>query len=380
MQSAPTAPLSSAVGLYVHLPWCVRKCPYCDFNSHPLHGTLDEDGYLDALRTDLGQNLPADARVDSVFFGGGTPSLFSPHTFEVLLNDLDVRLAPGAEITMEANPGTTEHHNLADYRAAGINRLSLGAQSFSDSQLRQLGRIHTAADTVESFETARAAGFENINIDLMYGLPRQPSAAAIADLICALELAPEHISWYQLTIEPRTQFAQHPPVLATESAIEEMEVRCRERLAIAGYQRYEVSAYAQPGHASRHNLNYWTFGDYYGVGAGAHGKLSSVNHKPHRVVRTRKPRQPRLYLKDPATTTSTPVSAAELTFEFMLNALRLRNGVSFDCFNERTGLPTQGLQPLWSQLVAEGLVRSENIATTELGYRHLDSVLQRFLT
>jgi len=353
----------------------VRKCPYCDFNSHPLNGTLDEEGYLAALRTDLKFNLPGDARIDSVFFGGGTPSLFSPRAFAILLDDLGSHLAADAEITMEANPGTTEHWELAEYRAAGINRLSLGAQSFEDSQLRRLGRIHTATETLQSYAQARAAGFENINLDLMYGLPRQTADAALADLQCALDLAPEHISWYQLTIEPRTEFAQRPPVLATESAIEDMETHGRQSLEAAGYQRYEVSAYALPDRASRHNLNYWTFGDYFGVGAGAHGKLTLGDN----IVRTRKPRQPRLYLKDPAATIRVPVEVAELTFEFMLNALRLSEGVSFERFSDRTGLDRQVLEPTWSQLVAQGLVERAKIATTALGYRYLDSVVQQFL-
>jgi len=367
--------VSTTSGLYLHFPWCVRKCPYCDFNSHPLNGTLDEEGYLAALRTDLKFNLPGDARIDSVFFGGGTPSLFSPRAFAILLDDLRSHLAADAEITMEANPGTTEHWELAEYRAAGINRLSLGAQSFEDSQLRRLGRIHTATETLQSYAQARAAGFENINLDLMYGLPRQTADAALADLQCALDLAPEHISWYQLTIEPRTEFAQRPPVLATESAIEDMETHGRQSLEAAGYERYEVSAYALPDRASRHNLNYWTFGDYFGVGAGAHGKLTLGDN----IVRTRKPRQPRLYLKDPAATIRVPVEVAELTFEFMLNALRLSEGVSFERFSDRTGLDRQVLEPTWSQLVAQGLVERAKIATTALGYRYLDSVVQQFL-
>jgi oxygen-independent coproporphyrinogen-3 oxidase len=268
---------------------------------------------------------------------------------------------------------------LAEYRASGINRLSLGAQSFDDAQLARLGRIHCAADTIESFNKARAGGFQNINLDLMYGLPGQRPDAALVDLQSALDLAPEHISWYQLTIEPRTEFAARPPLLATESAVAEMEQRGRERMADAGFHRYEVSAYAHANRASRHNLNYWSFGDYFGIGAGAHGKLSN-QLAPADIERTRKPRQPRLYLADPAATIREPVAAEELVFEFMLNALRLRDGVSFECFGARTGLDPLVLQPLWSQLVAEELVERENIATTALGYQYLDSVVQRFLT
>ena len=376
MQRPRVTELKSPVGVYVHFPWCVRKCPYCDFNSHPLQGELDEARYLEALLTDLEQNLPTDIEVGSVFFGGGTPSLFAPRTFKTLLDGIAARLVDDAEITMEANPGTTEHHDFADYRAAGINRLSLGAQSFDDSQLLQLGRIHAGSDTLTCFAKARAAGFTNINLDLMYGLPRQRADEALADLRAAVELAPEHISWYQLTIEPRTEFAQHPPILATESEVEQSEEQGRAVLAGAGYGRYEISAYALPGRASRHNLNYWSFGDYFGFGAGAHGKLSQQEH----ISRTHKPRQPRLYLKDPATTTTAPVDPQELVFEFMLNALRLSEGVSFSTFTERTRLPADVLQPLWARLVAEGLTRSERICTTPLGYRYLDSVVARFLT
>jgi putative oxygen-independent coproporphyrinogen III oxidase len=372
--------VKTTVGVYVHFPWCVRKCPYCDFNSHPLQGNLDEQAYLDALRADLKASVAMDTQIGSVFFGGGTPSLFSPYSFEKLLGDLDDRLIAGAEITMEANPGTTEHHDLAGYRATGINRLSLGAQSFDNSQLHQLGRIHDASDTIDSFTKARAAGFDNINLDLMYGLPRQTARAALTDLQSAFELAPEHISWYQLTIEPRTQYAQRPPVLASESAIDDMEIRGRENLASAGYQRYEVSAYARAGRASQHNMNYWSFGDYLGIGAGAHGKVSFHDDSRWHVVRTSKPRQPRLYLNEPTTTIRNPVAADDLIFEFMLNALRLREGVSFECFEQRTGLDRQVLQPLWSALVADGLVTSDNIATTARGYQYLDSVVQRFLS
>ena len=370
-----------SAGLYVHFPWCVRKCPYCDFNSHPLSGTLDEAGYLAALRADLKANLPPSASIASVFFGGGTPSLFSPRAFATLLEDVGAHLTADVEITMEANPGTTEHHDLGAYRAAGINRLSLGAQSFDDSQLLKLGRIHAAADTVASFARARDGGFENINLDLMYGLPQQTAEAALQDLESAIELAPEHISWYQLTIEPKTEFAQRPPILATESAIENMELNGRECLERNGYERYEVSAYAQPDKASRHNLNYWSFGDYVGVGAGAHGKIR-VPEPPAgtSIIRTHKPRQPRLYLDNPERTLRQPVDASQLTFEFMLNALRLRKGVSFERFYERTGLDREALEPTWSALVDERLVKRDTIATTSLGYQYLDSVVQRFLT
>jgi putative oxygen-independent coproporphyrinogen III oxidase len=262
------------IGLYVHFPWCVRKCPYCDFNSHPVRGTLDEGAYLEALLLDASQALAAvpPGGVSTVFFGGGTPSLFSPIAFRRLLAALSPWLAVDAEVTMEANPGTTEYHDPADYLAAGINRLSLGAQSFDDRQLARLGRIHHAEETRTAFRRARAAGFTRINLDLMYALPRQTVAESLADLDAALALEPDHVSWYQLTLEPKTEFAGRPPKLPGDSAVARMEAAGHARLAAAGQARYEISAYARPDQRCRHNVNYWSFGDYVGLGAGAHGK------------------------------------------------------------------------------------------------------------
>ncbi|MCH8142052.1 MAG: radical SAM family heme chaperone HemW [Proteobacteria bacterium] len=368
-----TIPLS----LYVHFPWCVRKCPYCDFNSHPLSGTLDEAGYLRALQRDLEiqlEDVPANS-IQSVFFGGGTPSLFSPGAFAELLDGLSDVMVPNAEVTMEANPGTTEYHNFQEYRAAGINRLSLGAQSFSNVQLERLGRIHSAFETSESFAKARTGGFANVNLDLMYALPQQTVSEAIFDLTSAIALAPEHISWYQLTIEPKTEFARRPPILASESAVEGMEKRGHALLADAGYRRYEISAYATESHQCLHNLNYWTFGDYLGAGAGAHGKRS----RPTGIVRTSKPRQPRLYLANPEATNQLGLAECELAGEFMMNALRLSDGVSFELFTQRTGVPFETISEQWQTLVNQGLVCEERLAATPLGYRHLDSLIQRFL-
>lgn len=373
--------MTDTVGLYVHLPWCVRKCPYCDFNSHPQRRALPEAEYLAALRADAAAAREAlgSRRIASVFFGGGTPSLFPPSTFAALLDDLAAHLCGDAEITMEANPGTAEHHDLGGYRSAGINRLSLGAQSFDDAMLARLGRIHGAADTVRAMALARRGGFDNVNIDLMYALPGQTVRGALDDLDAALTLAPEHVSWYQLTIEPKTEFARRPPLLASESEVERMEHAGHARLAEAGYERYEVSAYARDGRRCRHNLTYWTFGDYLGIGAGAHGKLSRTRDGRVLVQRTRKAAQPRLYLADPVATETVAVDDDERVGEFLMNALRLRDGVSWARLTETTGLERGHLEPRWRELVALGLVRDDRIAATPLGYRHLDALLQKFL-
>jgi putative oxygen-independent coproporphyrinogen III oxidase len=373
--------VTEPVALYVHLPWCVRKCPYCDFNSHPQRGALPEREYLAALRADAADAVAglAPRRIGSVFFGGGTPSLFAPSSFATLIDDLAPLLTDDAEITMEANPGTAEHHDLAGYRLAGINRLSLGAQSFDDAMLERLGRIHAAADTVRAMALARRGGFDNVNIDLMYGLPEQNLQGAQDDLEAALGLAPEHVSWYQLTIEPKTEFARRPPLLASERVVDLIERQCHQRLADAGFERYEVSAYARPGRRCRHNLAYWTFGDYLGIGAGAHGKVTRRADGAVRIERTRKPSQPRLYLAAPTTTETTPIADGERACEFLMNALRLRDGVEWQRLWETTALGRGDLEPQWSALVSQGLVRDDRIATTPLGYRHLDAVLQQFL-
>ncbi|MEQ8993447.1 MAG: radical SAM family heme chaperone HemW [Pseudomonadales bacterium] len=369
------------LGLYVHFPWCVRKCPYCDFNSHPQRGRLPEVEYVDALLADAADALAdvAPGSICSVFCGGGTPSLFSPAAFGRLLDALAPYLAVDVEVTMEANPGTAEHHDFAGYRRAGINRISLGAQSFDDAMLTRLGRIHGAADTGRALALVRRAGFDNVNLDLMYGLPGQTAAAAMADLEAALRLEPAHLSWYQLTIEPKTEFARRPPLLASDSEVEDMEGAGHARLADAGFTRYEVSAYARDGRQCRHNLNYWTFGDYLGIGAGAHGKRSRRSDSGIDVVRTRKASQPRLYLGSPTATVRDAVAPAERVAEFLMNVLRLRDGVPWTRLPEATGLSRDALSPTWDDLVRQGLLRDDRIAATALGYRHLDGVLQQFL-
>ncbi len=360
--------------LYVHLPWCVRKCPYCDFNSHPLRTGLPESEYLRALLDDFARERSRAPRpIRSVYFGGGTPSLFSPTAFARLLDAF--ALPDAAEVTMEANPGTVETAgSIREYASAGINRVSLGIQSFDDRRLRGLGRIHDGRDARRAALAIREAGFAEFNIDLMYGLPGQTVAEALADLEGAVSLEPTHVSWYQLTIEPRTEFARRPPKLPAADVLADISEAGQAFLAERGYERYEVSAYARPGSRCRHNLNYWTFGDYLGIGAGAHGKLTGT----HGVVRTAKARQPRLYLKDPSPI-DTPVDPAALPVEFMMNALRLVEGVAPSCFAERTGLSDAVIDEVVAALREEGLMEPDRLALTEFGYRHLDTVVARFL-
>ena len=370
-------------GLYLHFPWCVRKCPYCDFNSHPLAGSLDEDGYVDALLRDFRANA-AGRRFATVFLGGGTPSLFSPAAVGKLLHALRPQLDAGAEVSLEANPGALERGAFAGYRQAGVNRLSIGAQSFSNAMLARLGRIHSAAAVEAAFREARAAGFDNINMDLIYALPEQSVQEALADLQRAIALQPEHLSWYQLTIEPKTEFARRPPPTPGEDLVVHMEEEGRALLADAGFARYEVSAYAQAGAQCRHNLVYWTFGDYVGLGAGAAGKQTllpacGTANAPANVFRTNKPRQPRLYLRNPTSAAAAPIAPEALPGEFMMNALRLAGGLERSSFTARTGLPWASVEQAWEQTTELGLTEPHRIAATDFGYRHLDRLLQFFL-
>ena len=363
------------IGLYVHFPWCVKKCPYCDFNSHPLQGELAEADYVRVLLADLRQELDrfAGRRIDSVYFGGGTPSLFGPAAFEQLLSAV-----PGtpAEVTLEANPGAVEHGDFRTYREAGITRVSLGAQSFSNAALATLGRIHQTEDTRRAVAAVESAGFSSFNLDVMYGLPGQSEAAALADLSHAIALRPPHISWYQLTIEPKTEFARRrPPGLPTVDQAATIEAAGVGLLSRHGYRRYEVSAFAKPGHRCRHNQNYWRFGDYAGIGAGAHGKATSTAE----IVRTAKPSSPRLYLRgEPCSVT--PLPPAERAPEFMMNALRLVDGVSHRRFVERTGLPWATVQGTVANLMDWGLMRRDRLALTVRGQAQLDGVVAQFLS
>ncbi len=375
------------LALYVHFPWCVRKCPYCDFNSYTLHGELEERRYLEALQRDLEAQAPETAgrEVISIFLGGGTPSLFSPSGIAGLLEFARARLALAGdlEVTLEANPGTIERGRFAEYRAAGITRVSLGAQSFDDARLAALGRVHCAEETRRAAAELHAAGLDNFNIDLMYGLPGQDVGAALRDLEEALALRPSHLSHYQLTIEAGTVYAGRPPILPDDDVADAMLDACRGRLESMGYAQYEVSAYAAAGRRCRHNLNYWSFGDYLGVGAGAHGKLSLP--EAGQVVRTTQAREPRRYLASAAGTrtfTRAAVATTELPFEFMLNALRLVAGFEVSTFTGRTGLPWESVAGTMANLVGEGLIVAAGTCyrASSLGLRFLNDVLLRFVT
>ena len=374
------------LALYVHIPWCVRKCPYCDFNSHELRDELPEHDYIDALVRDLDQDLPRvwGRTVESIFIGGGTPSLFSAEAIERLLSELRGRLPlrPGLETTLEANPGTVEQQRFADFRAAGINRLSIGIQSFDADQLVKLGRIHDRREAIRAAEAAHAAGFDNFNLDLMFGLPEQRREAALADLAIALDLEPSHLSWYQLTLEPNTWFHRHPPRLPDDDTVWDMQAAGRERLTAAGYTQYEVSAFARPGRECRHNLNYWRFGDYLGIGAGAHAKLTQVAEQ--RILRQWKPRHPRQYLARAGTLAgvdgSRDLAAGDARFEFLLNALRLNEGFTPELYTERTGLNFTELEDELRRLIDRGLLeRDGHIRTTATGQQFLNDVLADLL-
>jgi putative oxygen-independent coproporphyrinogen III oxidase len=378
----------NGLALYVHLPWCVRKCPYCDFNSHQLKSAQPDRAYLDALIRDFEAELPliASRRIDTVFFGGGTPSLFSPDDFAWLLHTIRQRIefAADAEITLEANPGTVERGRFAGYRDAGINRVSLGAQTFSAAALERLGRIHTSDDTHRAVEELRSAGIVNFNLDLMYALPEQTLDAAIFDVRTACALGPAHISYYQLTLEPGTVFHARPPPLPDDEAAWRIQCECQALLSAAGYRQYEVSAYARDGFQCRHNLNYWLFGDYLGLGAGAHGKLSLA--LPDRILRTAKPKQPRDFQQRVAESSigigeRNFIAVADLPFEFMLNALRLNEGFSIQCFESRTGLEAEVFRAAMQDSAARGLIARSDVGwkPTDLGRRFLNDLQSRFL-
>jgi len=372
------------LSLYIHIPWCVRKCPYCDFNSHAEDGALPERDYVQALLADLDLDRPAaqHRELRSIFFGGGTPSLLSPRCIGEIIEAANRRFAfaPAIEITLEANPGTTEQQRFANFRSAGVNRLSLGIQSLNPVHLQTLGRIHDRDQAIAAIRQARKAGFDNINLDLMHGLPQQSVEDAASDLRDALALEPEHLSWYQLTIEPNTEFYKRPPTLPEDDTLAAIQERGFELLADAGFEQYEVSAFARANRRSQHNLNYWEFGDYIGIGAGAHGKFTLSDG---RVTRTRKTRLPKDYLASGGHCDrhSEAISAEALPFEFMLNALRLNDGFAQALFTERTGLPWSTVAGRIEALIDRGLLREtdEHIAPTPLGQRFLNDVLGEFL-
>lgn len=379
-----TIPLS----LYIHLPWCVRKCPYCDFNSHE-SGTVSarEMAYVDALVRDLDSSLPLiwGRRIHSIFIGGGTPSLFSPAALEKLLQACQARLNPypDIEITLEANPGTAEAEKFREYRALGINRLSIGVQSFSDTCLQTIGRIHDAREARNAIEMAHAAEFAEINLDLMYGLPGQSVEAALDDLQAAIGFQPQHLSWYQLTLEPNTVFAARPPTLPAEDLVSTMQEKGDVLLQEHGYQHYEISAYAQPDRKCTHNLNYWQFGDYLGIGAGSHSKLTDVAQGT--VSRITRHRIPERYIelagKPGVISEDRKLSRADLQLEFMMNALRLTAGVHPSLFMQRTGLPISSVQKPLKSAVDRNLLEWDinTLRPTTDGQRYLNDLLQFFM-
>lgn len=378
------------LSLYIHLPWCLKKCPYCDFNSHEWSATsapgqaLPEQMYLDALRADLEASLPLiwGRPVHSVFIGGGTPSLFSPAAIDQLLADVRarVRLDADAEITLEANPGTFEKDRFRAFRQAGVTRLSVGVQSFNDAHLKALGRVHDRAQALAAVEEA-AQAFDTFNLDIMYALPGQTLADCDADIRTALAFAPPHISIYHLTLEPNTYFAKYPPALPPDDDAYAMLDRITEITAEAGLSRYEISAYARPGHRCWHNLNYWQFGDYLGIGAGAHSKLSFA----HRVVRPVRVREPRLYMEralaGDAVVSADEVARSDLPFEFMLNSLRLKDGFALQDFLDRTGLPLSAIARALQQAEQQGLIGRDALRVwpTERGFDFLSDLQSLFL-
>lgn len=387
MNSLP--PLS----LYIHIPWCVRKCPYCDFNSHKAGHLLPEADYVQAVLADMDDEVAAaqGRPISSVFFGGGTPSLFSANAIGALLAGAERRFGFSAdvEITLEANPGTAEQGRFAGYRAAGVNRLSIGVQSFNAEHLAHLGRIHSGGEAIAAVAMARRAGFDNFNLDLMHGLPAQTPDDACADLQQALALDPNHLSWYQLTIEPNTEFFRKPPRLPVEDTLADIQDQGQALLATAGLAQYEISAYAKPHKAAHHNLNYWQFGDYVGVGAGAHGKISHWHDGQLLIDRRWKTRLPEHYLARLHTegspgnnyrfaANSERLTAAELPLEFMMNALRLTEGVPAPLFTARTNLPATALEPALTELRAQGLIFPHRLQPTPLGSRFLNRLLLAF--
>ncbi len=373
------------LSLYIHFPWCVRKCPYCDFNSHEAKGEFPEEEYLDAVRLDLEQSLPLiwGRKIYTIFIGGGTPSLMSAKGLDRLMSDVRTLLPlDGAcEITMEANPGTFEAEKFKSYRASGINRLSIGIQSFNPRHLQALGRIHDDNEARRAIEIAQA-NFDNFNLDLMYALPTQTLGEAKKDLATALSFAPPHLSLYHLTMEPNTVFAKYPPVLPDDDASADMQDMIGSEMGAAGYEHYEISAYAKPGHRARHNLNYWEFGDYLGIGAGAHSKISF----PHRVLRQARFKHPKSFME--AARAGNPVqeeheiSRVDMGFEFMLNTLRLTNGFSPNLFAERTSLSINAIDQALNEAETKGLLFRDHklIRPTELGMRFLNDLQQMFLS
>lgn len=373
------------LSLYIHIPWCIKKCPYCDFNSHAVKNALPEQAYVQALLADLAidiQRFAITRPISSIFIGGGTPSLFSPEAIARLIEGIaaQITLEDGVEITLEANPGTFESQKFAEFRALGINRLSIGIQSFHNDLLEKLGRVHNAREAIRAAEIAHDAGFTNFNLDLMYGLPGAGFTDSVDDVQTAISLEPTHISFYQLTLEPNTYFHKFPPTLPDDGLIYASQKAAQALLDKHGYQQYEVSAYSKADRQCRHNLNYWQFGDYLGIGAGAHGKISQA--LPDQIIRTAKTKKPEQYLQTTAFETSiTPIAVSELPLEFVMNHLRLKGGFSVGHYQAVTGLAIDSLQPALSQCLQKGLLiyNNDRYACTEKGWDFLDTILGEFI-
>ena len=374
-----------SISLYIHIPWCIRKCPYCDFNSHAVKAELPEYEYIDALLTDLANDMQryhVSLPISSIFIGGGTPSLFSPAAIDRLLAGIrkQAKLAEDIEITLEANPGTFESHKFAEFRALGINRLSIGIQSFNDRLLKILGRVHSGQEAIRATEIAHQAGFSNFNLDLMFGLPEADTENSKTDVATAISLQPTHISFYQLTLEPNTYFHKFPPRLPSDDLIFSTQNDCQQLLADHSYQQYEISAYSRQGFQCRHNINYWQFGDYLGIGAGAHGKISLK--MPDQIIRSFKPKSPEQYLSGTHKDDGTEIiSLKELPLEFMMNHLRLKQGFSLETYQARTGLAVATLEPALSACVQQDLLIRQNnhYYCTNQGWNFLDTILEKFI-
>ena len=373
------------LSLYIHIPWCIKKCPYCDFNSHAIKADTPEAVYIDTLLIDLDQDLQRyniTRPISSIFIGGGTPSLFSPESINRLLRGIEQRvtLKDDLEITLEANPGTFESHKFAEFRALGINRLSIGVQSFDDKLLKKLGRVHSAQEAIVAAEIAHQSGFENFNLDLMFGLPDSSPDSSKIDVATAISLKPAHISFYQLTLEPNTYFHKFPPNLPNDELIFSTQKGCQKLLADGGYQQYEVSAYSQPGLRCQHNVNYWQFGDYLGIGAGAHGKITQT--LPHKITRSFKPKSPEQYLNNTHKNGGADViSVADLPLEFIMNHLRLKQGFTLETYQSTTGLASTTLEPALSACLQQGLIsyQDNHYSCSEQGWNFMDNVLEKFM-
>jgi oxygen-independent coproporphyrinogen-3 oxidase len=372
------------ISLYIHFPWCIKKCPYCDFNSHAGKDFIPEDQYISALLQDLENDIEQfsiNSPVQSIFLGGGTPSLFSPAALERLFIGIHHKttVTANAEITLEANPGTFESQKFAEFRDIGINRLSIGIQSFNDKLLQKLGRIHSGQEALMAGEIAHQAGFENINLDLMFGLPGSSLSDSEQDVRTAISLDPKHISFYQLTLEPNTYFFKHPPILPSDDRIFTFQQNGQKYLQEAEYDQYEISAFAKTNFQCNHNLNYWQFGDYLGIGAGAHGKITT--HRPKQIVRIIKPKHPELYLKDPIKREHRNVLVTELALEFLMNHLRLKTGFSTDEFITKTGLPFSSIETTLGKLIQQDLIikNAQQYQCSEKGWNFLDDILAQFV-